>query len=209
MCNRKQLLVLSLYNPIILCVHISLFLVIRSSVLSGSRHVRVSVLVVVVLVLGFMKHRSDEVEDAILHVNDGSGTIEVFQKRLNLRTDDGGNESAPWQLAVLAARNRLTGWAETSSVFFTARSTGATIRSGQYGHGNECTNEAEIQEHQSPANQFGLVLQDAAEDHGNESVENSSGQNANDGAIGGCKVATPTGWIFLNDLDEARGEEAD
>jgi hypothetical protein len=74
MCNRKQLLVLSLYNPIILCVHRSLFLVIRSSVLSGSRHVRVSVLVVVVLVLGFMKHRSDEVEDAILCISDSSQT---------------------------------------------------------------------------------------------------------------------------------------
>jgi hypothetical protein len=164
--------------------------------------------VVVVLVLSFMEHRGDEVKNAILHVSNGSQPGERVACQ-DLRADDGGNESTPWQAAVLAARNRLTGRTETSSVFFTARSTGATIRSGKNGHGNECTNEAEIQEHQSPADQFGLVLQDAAEDHGNESVEDSSGQNSHDGAIRGCKVATSTGWIFLNDLDKARGEEAD
>jgi hypothetical protein len=128
---------------------------------------------------------------------------------LDLRADDGRDESAPRQFAVLAARDRLTGRTETSSVFFTARSTGATIRSSENGNGNECTDEAEIQEHQSPADQFRLVFQDAAEDHGDKSVEDSSGQNANDGAIGGRKAATSFGWIFLNNLDEARGEEAD
>jgi hypothetical protein len=126
----------------------------------------------------------------------------------DLRADDSRDESTPWQAAVLAARDRLTGRTETSSVFFTARSTGTTIRSGKNGHGNECTDEAKIQEHQCPADQFGLVLQDTAQDHGDKSVEDSSGQNANDGAIGRCKVATSTGWIFLNDLDKARGEEA-
>jgi hypothetical protein len=98
------------------------------------------------------------------------GIEEVSKTRLNLRADNCRDESTPWQAAVLATRDRLTGRTETSSVFFTARSTGATIRSGENGHGNECTDEAKIQEHQCPANQFRLVLQNAAEDHGNESV---------------------------------------
>jgi hypothetical protein len=186
----------------------SLLLVVRPSVLRGSRHVRVPVLVVVVLVLSFMEQCGDEVKNAILHVSSSSQPV-VRVACQDLRADDSRDESTPWQAAVLAARNRLTSRAETSSIFFTARSTGTTIRSGKNSHSDECTDEAKIQEHQRPADEFGLVLQDAAEDHGNKSVEDSSGQNSNDGAIRGCKVATSTGWILLNDLDKARGEEAD
>jgi hypothetical protein len=50
----------------------SLLLVIRSSVLRGSRHVRVTVLVVVVLVLSFMEKRCNEVENATLNISDNS-----------------------------------------------------------------------------------------------------------------------------------------
>jgi hypothetical protein len=108
----------------------SLLLVVRPSVLRGSRHVRVPVLVVVVLVLSFMEQCGDEVKNAILHVSSSSQPV-VRVACQDLRADDSRDESTPWQAAVLAARNRLTSRAETSSIFFTARSTGTTIRSGK------------------------------------------------------------------------------
>lgn len=53
------------------------------------------------------------------------------------------------------------------------------------------------------------MLQETAEKHGDESVEDSSGENTDDGAIGSCKTASSFSRILLDNLDETGGEEAD
>lgn len=53
------------------------------------------------------------------------------------------------------------------------------------------------------------MLQEAAEEHGDEGVQDRSGEDADDGTIGGCETAASFGGILLDDLDEAGGEEAD
>lgn len=82
--------------------------------------------------------------------------------------------------------------------------TGAAVRSGEDCNGDESADEAEIQEHQRPADQFGFALQEAAEEHGDEGVEDCGGEDTDDGAIGGCETAA-----LLGDLDKAGGEQAD
>jgi len=166
-----------------------------------------SVPVVVVLVFSFVEERSEEVKNTICNVS-RDATYE-HAASVNLRADDGGDECSPWQLAVRFARDDLTRWTETSSIFLTTWPTGATIRSSKNGDSDESPNKAKIQEHQRPANQFRLVLQEAAEKHGDEGVKNRSGEDTDDGAIGSCKTASSFSRVSLDNFDEARGEETD
>ena len=53
------------------------------------------------------------------------------------------------------------------------------------------------------------MLQEAAEKHGDEGVEDCGGEDTDDGAIRSCKTTSSLGGILLDDLDEAGGEEAD
>lgn len=100
-----------------------------------------------------------------------------------LRANDGSDESSPRQLAVGPARHHLAGRTKTSPIFLTTWPTRAAVWSSENGDSNESADKAEVQEHQRPADQFRLVLQEAAEKHGGEGVEDRSGEYTDDGAI--------------------------
>lgn len=100
------------------------------------------------------------------------------------RADNSRDERSPWKLAILAAGDDRRSRTQTSTILSTARSTRSAIWSGEDGDGDEGTDEAEIQEHQTPPDQLGLVLKTAAEEHGDKSVKDRSGENTNNGTIG-------------------------
>jgi hypothetical protein len=165
---------------------------------------------VVDLVLGLVEERSDEVEDAVTQCqNILSFVVKASKRRRDSRADDGSNKSPPRQTAVPLPWNELASRPKSSSILFTTRPTGTAIRSGKNRNSDESADEAEIQEHQRPADQLRLVLQEAAEQHGNEGVEDRGGEDSDDSAVGCREAAAAFGWILLDDFDEARGEEAD
>lgn len=51
------------------------------------------------------------------------------------------------------------------------------------------------------------MLQEAAEKHGDEGVEDRSGEYTDDGAVGSCKATSSLGGILLDNFDEPRREE--
>ena len=165
---------------------------------------------VVDLVLGLVEERSDEVEDAVTQCqNLILFVMTAGKRRRNSRADDGSNKSPPRQTAVPLPWNELASRPKSSSILFTTRPTGTAIRSSKNRNSDESADEAEIQEHQRPADQLRLVLQETAEQHGDEGVEDRGGEDSDDGAVGSCEAATAFGGILLDDFDEARGEEAD
>lgn len=161
----------------------------------------------VVLILSFVEERSDEVENAALYVSRKQCLEQPSSA--NLRANYGSDERSPRQFAISLARDNLTGWTKTSSVLLATWSTGATVGSSKNGDSDERANKAEVQEHQRPADKFRLVLQEAAEKHGNECVENCSSENTDNGAIGSCEAASSLSGILLDDFDEPGGEETD
>jgi hypothetical protein len=127
----------------------------------------------------------------------------------NSRANDSRNERPPRQTAVRPAMHEMANRPKPSPILLTTRPTGAAVRPGEDRDSDESADEAEIQEHQRPADHPRFVLQEAAEQHGDEGVEDCGGEDADDGAIGGCEAAACFVGDFLDDLDEAGGEEAD
>jgi len=103
----------------------------------------------------------------------------------------------------------MTGEPKPSPILLATRPTGPAVRPSEDRDGDESADEAEIQEHHGPADEFWLVLQQAAEQHGDDGVEDCGGEDAYDGTIGGCEVAARFVGSSMDDFDEAGGEEAD
>jgi hypothetical protein len=184
-----------------------LFKVLSSSLDSRLRHLalRLRVLVVfVVLVLGFVDERSDEVQNPVSYVRTKTPRRKQAKEYGNSRANNSRNESPPRQTAVRLARNNMTSEPKSSPILFATRPTGAAVRPSEDRDSDESGDKAEVQEHQRPADQLRFVLQEAAEQHGDEGVEDCGGEDPGDGAVGGCEAAA-----LLDDLDEAGGEEAD
>jgi hypothetical protein len=127
----------------------------------------------------------------------------------SLRADNSSNKSPPRQTAVRFPRVHLTSRPKSSPIFSATRSTGTTIGPGEDCDSDESADEAKIQERQRPSDQLQFVLQEAAEQHGDEGVEDCGGEDSDDGAIGSRETAAAFGGISLDDFDEAGGEEAD
>ena len=103
----------------------------------------------------------------------------------------------------------MTGEPKPSPILLATRPTGAAVRPSEDRNSDESAYEAEIQEHHGPANEFPLVLQEAAEQHSDEGVEDCGGEDSDDGAIGSCRVAACFVGASVDYFDEAGGEEAD
>lgn len=79
------------------------------------------------------------------------------------------------------------------------------MRSSQVCHANERAHEDQIAEHQQPAKRFRSAVFDAElGQHCEKRVEDGGGEDAFDGAIGGCQA-----FVEAGDFDQARAEEAE
>lgn len=127
--------------------HFSFLMIVRSS-RSRPRHPTLSpsALVAVVLVLSFVEQRSDEVKNTGIIVSQVPYRKQAAT--VNLRADNGSDECSPRQFAVRSARDDLTSWTKTGSVFLTTWSTGAAVRSSENGDSDESADKTKIQEHQ-------------------------------------------------------------
>jgi len=120
--------------------------------------------------------------------------------RHNLRADDGKDECSPRQVAVGARRF------DPDSPDAVTRATGSsTIGSRQDCDSNEAADEEQVEDDPDPSENLGpALLEDKLQEHGDEGVCDSCGQDAHNGSIG-CGGSVDK----ADDLGEASGEEAE
>ena len=78
-------------------------------------------------------------------------TSKQARNHKNSRTNNSTNKRPPRQTAIRPARNDIADRPQPSPITAATRSAGPAVRSGEDGDGDEGPDEAEIQEHQRPA----------------------------------------------------------